>query len=177
MAKTNAFGGTLSSYDMADLNLRSLLSRGLVVVALLSALAVPTLAGDTLYGTIVEVKAGNLAVLDYGQGKYTVKLIGINLAKDKTLAQKAKDVTTAMLLNKRVQMRFGYRDSAGQMVSRLLTVYTDTQKGEDLGEKLVSAGLAKKQADYDYPCGCLGKAEKEAQAAKRGVWAVKGAAR
>lgn len=155
------------------LNLRSLLSKAALPAVVLLALAGSSRAGDTLYGTIVEVKAGNVAVLDYGQGKYTVKLIGVDLAKDKTLANRARETVSGLILNKRVQMRFGYRDAKGVMVSRLLTIITEKDKGEDMGEVLVKQGLATKQADFDYPCGCLGKAEKDAKAAKRGVWAVK----
>ena len=119
-------------------------------------------AGDTLYGTIVEVKSGDVAVLDYGQGKYTIRLVGLKIAGDKALAKRAKQTVASMILNKRVQLRFAFKNDKDEMVSRILTIYTDKEKGEDIGEKLVSAGLAQKQADYDYPCGCLAKAEKEA---------------
>jgi|GEM_PF-3453866 len=132
-----------------------------------------TFAGDSIYGTIVEVKSGDVVVLDYGTGRYTIRLVGIQIPSEGTFSKQAKLFVSKLILKKRVQIRFEYRNETNEMVSRILTMQSAKMDITDVGEKLVEAGIARKQADYDYKCGCLTKAENEAKTSKRGVWASK----
>lgn len=139
----------------------------------LVALAASALAGDSTYGTIVQVKSTDIVVIDCGKDRYTVRLIGIEAPSDATLAKKGVQLLTKLILNKKVQMRFEYRNDQNEMVSRILTLQSAKADVMDAGVQLVKAGLAQREADFDYKCGCLGKAELEAKNAKRGIWSSK----
>ncbi|MBS1724306.1 MAG: thermonuclease family protein [Armatimonadetes bacterium] len=142
-------------------------------VLLFGAATAPSSAGDSTYGTITEVKAINLLAIDCGAAQYTVRLIGIDAPQSPALTKKGVEVLNALVLKHKVQMRFEYRNNKNEMVSRILTLANEKGEREDAGEVLVRAGLAKRQDGFDYKCGCLIKAEKEAIKAKRGIWATK----
>ena len=150
-----------------------LAQRALACLVLSGSLVSFAFAGDTTYGTIIEVKSLDVVVLDTGTDKYTVRLIGIVAPNDPALAKKGKQMVATLILNKWVQMRFDHRNGKDEMVSRILTIQTEKVDAKDTGEILVKAGLAKREADFDYKCGCLTNAENEARAAKRGLWSAK----
>ena len=155
------------------MKLNSLSGRNLLALAI-AMFALAAQAGDSTYGKVTSIKSLEVVVLDCGEDKYNVRLIGIETPEDKGIAKLGKQMMSKLILKKRVQMRFEYRNEQEEMVGRILMI-DDPQKGTvDLGEQLVKAGLAKKEADYDYKCGCLAKAEKEAQENNRGIWAKKG---
>jgi endonuclease YncB( thermonuclease family) len=135
-------------------------------------MAAPALAGDSTYGTITEVKSVDVVVLDCGRDKYNVRLIGIEAPEDPALAKKGVQLLSNLILKKRVQMRFEYRNDKMEMVARILTLQTAKADVTDAGERLVAAGLARREQGFDYKCGCLTKAETEAKQAKRGIWAT-----
>lgn len=131
----------------------------------------PVFAGDSIYGKITEVKSAEVVVLDYGSGKYNVRIVGIDAPKTKQLASEAKEFVEKLLLGKNARMRFEYRAKNGEMVSRLQT--DDPQIGiKDVGVELVKAGLARRQSNYDYKYGEMSAAENEARTTKRGLWAT-----
>lgn len=145
--------------------------RNLLALAV-SLFALSAQAGDSTYGKVISIKSLEIVVLDCGEDKYNVRLIGIETPEDKSIAKLGKEMMSKLILKKKVQMRFEYRNEQEEMVGRILML--DPQKGTvDLGEQLVKAGLAKREADFDYKCGCLAKAEKEAQENGRGIWAKK----
>lgn len=148
-----------------------------VAFASILALSLGANAGDSLYGTVTDIKSPVLNVLDYGEGKYTIRLVGLDLPQDPQLLKQGTKVVSDLIKGKRVQFRFDYRNESGEMVGRLLTLYEEKFGRKDAGETLVRAGLAVRQPGFDYKCGCLKKAEIEAKEANRGVWAAKRGAR
>jgi len=131
----------------------------------------PLFPGDSLYGKVTEVKSADLVVFDYGVGRYDVRLAGIDVPKEGSIANEAKQFVTKMVLGKKARIRFEGRNKNGEMVSRLLT--DDPEIGiKDIGLELVRAGLARRQRAYDYKYGELSKAESEAQKGRRGIWAT-----
>ena len=128
------------------------------------------LAGDSLYGKVTEVRSGELVVLDYGTGTYTVRLIGIDAPKEGAPATEATSFVSKMVLGKNARIRFDHKAANGEMVSRLLA--DDPKSGvKDVGIELIRAGLARRQQNYDYKYGELAAAEEEAKKARRGIWA------
>jgi endonuclease YncB( thermonuclease family) len=123
-------------------------------------------SGDTIYGTITAVRSAEVMVLDYGQGQYTVRIVGITTPRDTAQARAATAFVRDLVLNKAVRLRFEGRRN-GQMIGRLFT----GDPGVDVGVELLRAGLVRKQPNYDYKYGELAAAENEARTARRGVWA------
>lgn len=134
--------------------------------------------GDSTYGTITAVRRSNLVVFNYGKGEYNVALVGIAVSGNNAVEARARQFLNSMVLGKRVQFRFEYRARNGEMIGRLLT--TDSASAasgrpfvpRDVGVELVAAGLARRQADYDYKYQELSKAESSARTARRGLWAT-----
>lgn len=129
----------------------------------------PAFAGDSLYGKVTAVKSANVATLDYGTGKYDMRLIGIDVPKEGPLAREATQFVSKMVLEKNARMRFEGRTPNGEMISRLQT--DDPVIGiKDVGLEIVKAGLARKQKNYDHKYGELSPAKTEARRV-RGLWA------
>lgn len=127
-------------------------------------------AGDSLYGTVVNVKSAEVVTFDYGAGRYDIRLIGIEAPKEEPLARKATQFVSNLVLGKKARMRFDHRTPNGEMLSRLFT--DDPVTGiKDVGVELVRTGLARRQKGYDYKYGELSAAENEARKAGRGLWA------
>lgn len=131
----------------------------------------PVFAGDSLYGKVTEVKSADVVILDYGAGQYDLKLVGIDVPKDGPIATKATEFVSNLVLGKNARMRFEGRTEGGEMMVRLFT--DDPEIGiKEVGVELVRAGLARRQKDFDFKYGELSAAEKEAQDARRGLWAA-----
>jgi endonuclease YncB( thermonuclease family) len=131
----------------------------------------PALAGDSLYGKVPEVKSAEVVVLDYGAGRYNIRIVGIVAPTTEPLASQAKQFVSNLVLGKNARIRLEGRNKDGEMVSRLFT--DDPDIGiKDVGVELLKAGLARRLPDYDYKYGELAAAEKEAQAAGRGLWSA-----
>jgi endonuclease YncB( thermonuclease family) len=128
----------------------------------------PAFAGDTFEGRVTAVKSAEVVVVDYGQGQYDVRLIGVVAPREGALAEEAKRFVSNFVLGKDVRVRFEYRSKSGEMLSRLFT----GDPGKDVGVELLRAGLARRQARYDYKYGELSAAENEARRARRGLWAT-----
>jgi endonuclease YncB( thermonuclease family) len=127
------------------------------------------LGGDSLYGKVTEVKSAEVVVLDYGEGKYNVRITGIQAPREKDLADRAKEMVSRLVLDKNARLRFEGRNKAGEMVGQLQTDDPDGIK--DVGLELVRSGMARRTPSYDYKYHELSAAEKEARGAKRGLWA------
>jgi endonuclease YncB( thermonuclease family) len=126
-------------------------------------------AGDSLYGTVADVKSADVVTFDYGSGRYDIRLIGIEAPKEGPISREATQFVANLVRGKKARMRFEFRAPNGQMVSRLFT--DDPATGiKEVGVELVRAGLARRQKDYDYKYGELSAAENEAQNARRGLW-------
>ena len=127
-------------------------------------------AGDSLYGKVTAVKSATVVTLDYGEGAYNVRLIGIEAPESGSFAEEARQLVASFVLGKNARIRFQGQAPNGDMMSRLLA--DDPVKGvRDINVELVKAGLAKRQKGFDFKYGELSAAENEARTAKRGLWA------
>jgi endonuclease YncB( thermonuclease family) len=126
--------------------------------------------GDSLYGTVTAVRRSNLVVFNYGDGEYSVRLIGIEVSKSAPIEERARQLVSSLVLKKRTQMRFEYRAKNGDMLGRLLTADSGSTI-KDVGVELLRAGLARRQANYDYKYQELSAAENLARRERLGLWA------
>ncbi len=133
--------------------------------------AVPVSAGDSLYGKVTLVRSADLVSFDYGDGQYELRLIGIDVPREGPLATKATEFVSNLVLDKNARMRFEGRTESGEMMVRLFTDDPEIGIKEEVGVELVRSGLARRQKDFDFKYGELAAAEKEAQGARRGLWA------
>jgi endonuclease YncB( thermonuclease family) len=124
--------------------------------------------GKSLSGRVTEVKSTEVVVLNYGAGRYDVRIVGIDAPKEGPLAEQAKQFVANMVLGKQVRIRFEGRATNGEMVSRLFT----GDPGVDVGVELLKAGMARRQDGYDYKYGELSAAEKTAREGRRGLWST-----
>ena len=110
-------------------------------------------------------------IVDHGTGEDIVRIIGVAVPSDGSIADEAKKFVTEMVLGKEVRCRFQDRTKDGEMVSK---VYVG-EPGKDVGLELLKNGLARRAAGEDYQFGYkygeLSKAEREGREAKRGIWA------
>jgi len=152
---------------------------GLLGLLVFGAGLLPAYGGDALYGKVTAVKSAEVVVLEYGAaggtgrstarttGRYDVRIVGVDAPESGAFAREARQFVSNLVLGKNVRLRFEYRNKNSEMVSRVFT----GDPGIDVGVELLKAGLARRQPNYDYKYGELSAAEKEAQAAKRGLWA------
>ena len=135
----------------------------------------PAFAGDSLYGKVTEVRTADVVVLNYGNGEYIIRIIGIDVPSQGPLAEEAKQFVSKLVLGKNARMRLGGRAPNGDMVSQLYT--DDPAIGiKDVGLEVVRSGLARRKAGdehtFGYRYGELSNAEREAQRARRGLWSA-----
>lgn len=130
----------------------------------------PASAGDSFWGKVTEVKAGDAVTLDNGEAHFDVRLVGIELPRDAKVAEEARDLVSRLVLGKNARLRLERKEKGRAMVGRLLT--DDPEVGfKDVGLELVRNGLARRTPGYDYKYGELSRAEREAREGKRGLWA------
>lgn len=130
-----------------------------------------THAGDSLYGTVVNVKSPELISIASGNEICDIRILGIEAPEDKTLAKQATELLFKLAVDRKARTHLEYVTPEGEMLSRVFT--DDPVIGiKDLGVELVKAGLAKRQSGFDYKYGELSAAEDEARKAQRGLWAV-----
>ncbi|HET7842762.1 MAG TPA: thermonuclease family protein [Xanthomonadales bacterium] len=127
-------------------------------------------AGDSLYGKIVSVGRADQVTLDYGPGRYELRLAGIESPRDTRAAAVARDFVADLVLEKNVRMRFLGRTEDGAMLVRLFTDEPDRGIRE-VNVELVRSGLVRRIDGADFKYDVLSKAESEARAARRGLWA------
>jgi len=147
---------------------------GFLGLLIFGAALVPAFAGDSTYGTVVEVKGADSLVLDTGKVRYNVRIAGLEPPKERRAADDGKEFVSKLVKGKQVQMRFEYRNKQGEMVGRILTMAVPERKvaARDVGLEAVKAGMVRRQQDYDYKYGEMSAAEKEARSQRRGMWAA-----
>jgi len=142
----------------------------LLGLAILWAGLVPAFAGDSLYGKVTAVKSPTVVTLDYGEGTYDVRLVGIAAPPAEPLASQARELLASFVLGKNARIRLEESEKGELLVARLFT--DDPVLGiRDVGVELVKVGLAQRQKNFDYKYGELAAAEATARAEKRGLWA------
>jgi len=144
---------------------------GFLGLSIFGAGLFPAFAGDSLTGTVTEVRSADTVAFDYGgPGQYVVRIAGIEAPQEGRIASEAKQFVTNLVLGKNARIRFEQRAANGEMVSRLLV--DDPATGiKDVSVELLKVGLARRQANYDYKYGELSAAENQAREARRGLWA------
>lgn len=152
---------------------RSSLARPLALGLALVALGTLPALAKMLPGTFTAVKDAERVVLDYGDGSYDVRVLGVDAPEPgQPFADEARAFVRERVLGRDGAMRFKYRDDAGEMVARLLV------DGQDVGLELVRAGLAWRIPSVRYKPTAEGRAdaltaaELEARAAGRGIWSA-----
>lgn len=150
---------------------RRWIAAGALSWLILVALASPGLAGDSIYGRVTEVKSADRVTFDYGEGKYQLRLVGIEAQREGPIARQAVELVSKLVLDKNVRMRFEGRTANDEMLARLFT--DDPELGiREVAVELVRAGLARRQKGFDFKYGELAKAERDAQKERRGIWAT-----
>ncbi len=146
------------------------ITTALACFLILGASLSPAFAGDSFYGKVTEVKDGGLVVLDSGDGQMELQMVGIDVPRQGPMAAQAKAFVSGMVLGKNARMRSDHRLPDGPMLARLFT--DDPVTGiREVAVEMVRSGMARRQADYDFKYGELAAAERDARAAKRGLWA------
>ena len=136
-----------------------------------SIIVLPAFAGDSAYGKITEVRRADLVVMSIGDNQLELRLIGIEVPDDGLITDQATEFVSNLVLGKNARMRFAGRTTSGDMLVRLLT--DDSENGiQDVAVELVSAGLARRQDEFDFKYGELAAAESEARDERRGLWAA-----
>lgn len=150
---------------------------GLLGLLVFGAGLLPAFGGDAFYGRVTAVKSAEVVVVGDGTAgvpersaglralRNDVRIVGIDAPETGAIAREAKQFVSNLVLGKEVRLRFEQWNQRGEMVSRLFV------DDKEVGVELLRAGLARRQPNYDYKYGELSAAEKEAQAARRGLWA------
>jgi endonuclease YncB( thermonuclease family) len=149
---------------------------GMRAAALLSLFALASAPvdrrGDSVYGRVTAVSRADLVVFTHAAGEYNLRLVGIVAPAEARSAAAATDFVRLLVLGKAARMRLEGRNRNGELRARLFTA--DAATGiQDVSVALVRAGLVRKLANYDFKYGELAAAEREARAARRGLWAVR----
>lgn len=141
-----------------------------LLAALLPALA----AGKAQYGKVTEVRSASVVILDVDTERHVIRIVGIDVPTEEPIASEAKQFVANLVLGKNASMRLASRAENGDLFGQLLT--DDPVIGiKDVGLELMKTGMARRQRGEDYQFGYkygeLSAAEREAQQARRGLWA------
>ncbi|HEV7396808.1 MAG TPA: thermonuclease family protein [Pyrinomonadaceae bacterium] len=133
----------------------------------------PVLGGDSFFGKVTEVRAPNVVVIDNGKARFVVNIVGIEPAREAAIASQAKQLVADLVLNKDARVRILGWTQKNEMVAQLLTANKEIGI-KDVAVEMVRAGMARRQQgkdeDFGYKYGELNTAERQARAAKRGLW-------
>ena len=139
-------------------------------LTLVSMLAVAAVAAEpaTLAGKVVSVHDGDtLRVLDAAGTQHKVQLQGIDSPETRqAFGTKARNRLADLTLGKAVTVRVHGRDRYGR------TLGTVEAAGQDVNRQMVADGFAWHYVEYSKDAG-LARAERDARAAHRGLWADK----
>lgn len=139
---------------------------GLLVAALLcmgiQGASAPT---GPLAGRVVRVTDGDtVTVLDAAKAQHKIRLLDIDAPESKqAFGQKSKAYLASLIAGKDVRVESTSRDVYGRVLG---TVYLGD---ENVNLKMVEAGFAWRYIHSKNPV--YGKAQEEARAARRGLWA------
>jgi endonuclease YncB( thermonuclease family) len=126
--------------------------------------------GDSAFGEVTAVRRADIVLFNTPGAEYTLRIVGIVVPRDQRVATSATDMVRQMVLGKKARFRLERRLPTGELLVRLLSA--DPSVGfRDVGLELVRAGLAQKQANFDYKYQELSRAETEARRSRRGLWA------
>jgi micrococcal nuclease len=115
---------------------------------------------------VVSVRDGDtLRAIDQGKTERKVRLVGIDAPEiGQAFGTKARDGLTAIVKGKSVEVHADSEDRYGRTLARLVV------GGQDVNLAMVAEGLAWHFTRYSDDA-VLAAAEREARAARRGLWA------
>jgi micrococcal nuclease len=136
-----------------------------VIVSMVAGVAVAA-EPSVLKGKVVAVSDGDtLRVLDAGGAQNTVRLQGIDAPETRqAFGTKARERLASLTMGKAVIVRVHGRDKYRR------TLGTVEVAGQDVNRRMVSDGMAWHYARFDKSPALAG-AERDARAARRGLWA------
>jgi endonuclease YncB( thermonuclease family) len=130
--------------------------------------ALPAVAAEPLTGKVVSVTDGDtVRVLDAANVQHKVRLNGIDAPeRGQPFGTVARDRLAALVMGKAVKVHDDGRDKWGRTLGRIEI------EGRDVNKQMVVDGLAWHYVRYSKDTR-LAAAERDARAAKRGLWADK----
>ncbi len=142
--------------------------RWMMAVLVLSMRLVAAAETQTFTGRVVSVHDGDtLTVLDASSVQHKVRLHGIDAPETKqAFGTKSRDRLAEIAKGKPVKVIAGERDKYGRTLGRIEV------EGQDVNRQMVADGLAWHYKRYSK-AEDLAAAEREARAARRGLWADK----
>jgi endonuclease YncB( thermonuclease family) len=136
---------------------------GLVVALALAFVAAP-ISAQRFAGRVLDVTDGDTVIVARGRGQVTVRLFGIDAPEGtQPFGREAAAMLRERVLGKVVDVDMKDVDVYGRLVA---TISIDSR---DIGEELVRAGAAWHYVQYSNDPR-LAAAEREARAARRGLW-------
>jgi endonuclease YncB( thermonuclease family) len=145
------------------------------LTAALALAALPLMsahAGDSFVGRVTAVKSANVITMQQGDIVYDVRINGIVVDKNATLAREARNALSRLVLDQTVRLRFD-KLIDGQMTGRIKigAIGKPEETVRDAGVELVRAGVVRADASYPkYRYGQMQSAEDEARLNRRGLW-------
>ena len=136
-----------------------------ITLILLLTLTTPLLA-DELRGKVVSIADGDtITVLDADKKQHKVRLNGIDAPEKKqAFGAKSKARLGELVAGKDVMVEWKEKDTYGRTLGKV------TQNGVDVNLQMVKEGLAWHYRKYSKSAE-LSRAEAEAKAGKKGLWA------
>lgn len=122
-------------------------------------------AGETFTGKVVAIHDGDTISVLRGRETLRLRLEGIDCPElRQSFGRRARQLTSELAFGRDAVVTTLYRDGFGRPVARVRV------GGEDLSLALVRAGLAWHFTRFSHDR-TLAAAEREARAARRGLWA------
>jgi endonuclease YncB( thermonuclease family) len=137
-----------------------------VLLAVIGTAVATAAAAEPLTGKVVRIADGDtITVLDAANVQHKVRLQGIDPPeRGQPFGTKARECLAAMVMGKAVTMHDDGKDKYGRTLGRIEI------EGRDVNRQMVADGLAWHYVKFSKDKKLVGT-ERDAQAAKRGLWA------
>ena len=141
-----------------------------LAIVLLGISAWSAVAGDSIYGRITAVHSGRIVVLNYGQGEFrSLQRVASMFLRELRRARR----THARSSRNCFLPRTGGCSSAARAEQQIMGTCTPTIPPRESSMAWSCSGPAwPGVANYNDKTGTMAAAEKEAQSARRGLWAT-----
>lgn len=148
--------------------MRSVVLASLLAVACVSPGTAPAASPAPTRWRVVSVHDGDTVMcIDDDKAQHKVRLFGIDAPEiGQAFGTKSRDKLAALAKGRTVEVEVQGEDRYGRTLARL------EADGEDVNREMVKAGLAWHYARYSDDA-TLAAAQRDARAAKRGLWADK----
>lgn len=147
---------------------RWIIAKLLAAVLALFAAALGASAGETLYGTVREVRGPDQVVLATGDSAYLVHILGAEV--DPAFTGPAMALLDSLLAGRRARLRIEGIDD-GVLEGRLFTADSAVGRNRDVAKVLLLRGFARVAGEVEDPFGEMVKAQGLACRDSLGIWA------